>query len=144
MSSKFGGIPKTQKPPAVCKKGPPPDVVPLPPFVDRFFQGFCEWYDNVGSDQIQLAESIEMIPDSVQPTWTGSTAGNPYNIRLRMEWYDTVQAFDYRISLHLNGHIVGVHERLLVGIRSLEPFDSGLIGFINPPGQEIIQCRIMT
>ena len=68
MSTKFSGIPKVQKPPAVCRKPPYPEMVPPPPFNERWYQGYVEWYDPEGSDDIPHGYGY-----AVKPTPAGRT-----------------------------------------------------------------------
>lgn len=144
MSSKFGGIAKTQKTPAVCKKPPPPAAVPPPPFLERTFQGYCQWYDTIGSDRIRTAGNLTMLPDPPTTTWTGETATHSYSVQVKMKYQQPMNAFDFTIDLLLNGHSVGQYKRLLQPPRSLDPFDSGLVDFIGQGGQQIIYCRIIS
>lgn len=144
MSLKFAGIPSTQKPPAVCKKSPPPDAIPLPPFVEKIFQGYCQWFDPIGTDRISLAERVSMLPVTAVARWEGSSPGSPYNIHLLMEYFAALDACDYTITLLLNGTPVGQRFRSLLVPRAIEPFDSGLIDFVTYPSTEIIQARIMS
>lgn len=144
MSSKFGGIPKTQKPPAVCKAPPPADYQPPVPFDERTFQGYCEWYDSMGTDRIQTTGPIIMNPEPITPTWIGWTPGEAYTLRLHMQHNTDPDTFDFTIDLLLFGASVGQYVKIQAPPRSMDPFDSGLIDFIGQGGQVIVQCRIMS
>lgn len=143
MSTKFGGIPKTQKPPAVCKKGPPPDTIPLPPFIEKIFQGYCNWYDSYGTDRVQITGYTDLIPTPTPGEWDGHIPGSPYSLDIEMFQHGDSEYFTYTITLILGGSSVGAYMRNNVQARSMDPFDSGLIDFIGVGGQLIVQCRIM-
>jgi len=144
MSSKFGGRSAVQKPPAVCKKAPPPDVVPRPPFNEWFFQGYASWYDPAGTDRVLISGPFTMVPDLPDHIWIGSVEQAPYSLLVTMEWFPTINRFDFTIELFFQGSIVGRKDVNQVEPRSADPFDSGMIIFTQPPGLERIDCRIMS
>ena len=144
MSSKFSNITTTQSPPKVCRKGPPADVVPRPPFDEWFFQGYAEWYDELASDNVQLAGNLQMIPDPPNKTWQGTTPGSPYALQVDMERFPLTGLWDFTITLLLNGFPSGAYQQTDVDPRSIDPFDSGLINFTQSGGQIRIHCRIMS
>ena len=144
MSSKFSNVTKTQSPPKVCKKGPPQDVVPRPPFDEWFFQGYADWFDSIGTDKVQLAGNLQMIPDPPNKTWQGVTPGGPYTLQVDMERFPLTGLWDFTITLLLNGFSVGAYQKTNVDVRSIDPFDSGLIDFIGQGGQIFVRCRIMS
>ncbi len=143
MSSKFSNITKTQSPPKICRKGPPADVVPRPPFNEWFFQGYASWYDELATDNVQLAGDLDMIPDPPNNKWLGTTPGDPYTLQVTMHFLPWLDRFMFTIRLLLNGVSVGYYQENQVQPRSLDPFDSGLICFLQSGGQIRIHCRIM-
>ena len=144
MSSKFSGISKAHKPPAVCKAPPYPDQIPPIPFGDRYWQGWVYWRDSQGTDKVNLTETVQMIPAPITNFWEGTTAGEPYALRVEMTYHAPVNAVDLDVTLLLNASPVGSYQRLLIPIRSLDPFDTGLIDFTPISGPAIVQARIMS
>ena len=144
MSTKFSGISPVQKPPAVCKKPPPPDPVPFTPFTGQTFQGYAAWHDNFGSDQVTCGGGIEMRPHPAVDEWNGKLDTSPYGLELWMRYNESPCTFDYRIRLLLNGTPVAqrvVNDQYAL---SLIPFDSNHIEFTQNPEHESIHARIMS
>lgn len=144
MSLKFAGIPSTQKPPAICKKAPPPDAVPPGPFDEKIFQGWAHWYDPFGTDRVTISESCDLIPIAPPNNWEGFTAGYPYSLHIEMYRHAQTEYFTYSIKLLLHGAPVGTYQRNNVPAQTIDPFDSGLIQFITPPSPIRIFARIMS
>ncbi len=144
MSTKFSGIPKTQKPPAVCKAQPPPEEIPRPPVNERHYQGYVEWFDPHGSDDVALSGNLSMAPNPATSTWTGKTLGGPYVVQVEMALHPGFADYDFTITLLLNGSPVTSYQQLAVVPRVADPFDSGLVILTNLPSQARINCRIIT
>jgi hypothetical protein len=143
MSTKFSGIPKTQKPPAVCRKPPPPLPVPLPPIEERTLRAYVEWYDPEGSDAVVMADYISMRPAPWPATWSGRTDAGPYYVILVASDLKPINAYHYQISLALGLSLVDTYEVPLLSPRSLEPFDSGLITFETGQQNKRVQARVV-
>ncbi len=144
MSTKFSGLAKTQKPPAVCKKPPFPDPIILPPFAEQIFQGYAEWYDPEGSNDVQVSGFMTMQPDPVANSWTGRTPGLPWSLEVLMSFAPPFEAFDYIVTLLHHGTFADSYTEPLVLPRSMTPFDSGLVIMTQTTGLKRVLCRIMT
>jgi len=143
MSTKFSGLSKVQKPPAVCRAPPPPDGIPLPPFAEQIFQGYAHWFDNSGSNRFSVSGYMDLIPDAPFLLWFGQTQSRPHALRLEMRWTAPADTFNYTITLLKDGFPIDSYIKTNQSARSLDPFDSGLVDFIGQGSLKIVQARIM-
>jgi len=143
MSTKFSGLSKVQKPPAVCRVPPPPDPIPLPPFAEQIYQGYAEWSDNSGSNRFSVSGFMTMIPDPPFLYWRGNTTGSPYELVLELTWNAPHNSFDFDLNLLKNGITIDTAARHGIPARSQNPFDSGLVNFVASGTIYRIHTRIM-
>ena len=144
MSSKFSGIPKVQKPPAVCKAPPPVGPIPPPPFDEQFFQGYAQWSDAAGTDRIAITGPMCIEPTGTAYDWHGDVDEGVYGLDLDLSVNPATFHFDLTITLTLHGGSVGAYHRNNIEPRSVDPWDTGLVDFIGIGGPKIVQARIMS
>jgi len=144
MSSKFSGRSKVQKPPAVCRKPPEPDPIPLPAFDRRQLLCYAEWNDPGSSEAVATTGYFNIDPTPTPYTWIGETGNTGHRLHLKMIWTPGNDLFRYTLSLMLAGVPADQRSTPPREPQTLQPFDSGLINFNTEPYHGAILCRVLS
>jgi len=129
MSSKFAGLSPVQKPPAVCKKQPPPEQIPWPPFWQHPIQAYAEWSSSEFSEPWWATGYFTMSPTGAPYNWEGHTPPAKYALRLQMYYNQPVELVTMTLTLTKDGFY---HDQRTIGpvpLRNPNPFDTGMLNF---------------
>lgn len=142
MGSKFSMPTGVQKPPAVCKKPPPPSDVPLPPFNETYYQGFVQWNNPAYSFHPDLTGYVTMAPDAPPTQHAGDLDGYAFSLELIMTPNPSLPALQFRMNLYYYGLLLTFREAAIPAPKTLDPLDTGLILFPADSPADIISCRV--
>lgn len=126
MSSKFARRLKVQKPPAVCKKSPPPLDIPWPSSFDRPPQGMVSHDDYIYSGTIHFAAEFTFDTPYTPTIWRKILPSDPFEFHVYLYQYPSTGLDRFRIFVYDSGFLVQMRTTPYGIPRSRVPYDSGL------------------
>lgn len=131
MSSKFSRPWGVQKPPAVCRKPPVPMPFPPPPWYQNELQGMLAWLCPNGSPALDFSGAVTLIPEPAHNQLTGSVTGDQYDMELIIEYFPPAYDLEITINLLEAGLLIDSYTINVDEPQSEDPFDSGLLHFLD-------------
>jgi hypothetical protein len=143
MSSRFNRPRWPWGSPPVCKSAYAGDQPEHTALIDRTLSAFLYYDVFQPSGALPLSDNPCMRPEVADNSWEGDSTGEGYEVSTILHQDPATGIFDLTVTCFVLGLPVGSNFFPMIPIKSLDPFDTGMIlTDPNQPGYDI-KCRIM-